>query len=341
MPGKDYYGILGVAKAASQDDIKKAYRKAALKWHPDKNADKREEAEERFKDIAEAYDVLSDTEKKAIYDQYGEEGLKGGAPPPGSDDSGMAGGVPGGFAYRFNGDPNEIFSRFFRGSAERSRSFGNSPFDDMGGFFGMGDMGGMPFGGMMGGKGMGKGKAPGDRPAVFDLNCSLEDLYSGITKKMKIKRSSATLTRDAEAVLEVEVKPGWKAGTKVTFSGEGDEIGSTGRAQDVIFIIREKQHAVFTREGSNLLHNAQIPLVDALTGFKLDVPMLDAAGRILRVNVRDMVTPNYTKIIKGEGMPSSKSPGFKGDLIITFDVKYPRVIGEDAKEELKRVLPRS
>lgn len=343
--GKDYYSILGVGRDAKENDIKKAYRKSAMQWHPDKNPDNKEEAEAKFKEIAEAYDVLSDPDKKAIYDQYGEEGLKGGGPPGGgagpAGGGGGGGGMPGGFAYQFNGDADEIFSRFFKDSFKRSNSFESTPFEDMGGFFGfggmpgMGGMGGMPMGGM-GGKG---GKGGAARPAVFDLNCSLEELFNGATKKMKIKRKSATISRDEETVLEVEVKAGWKAGTKVTFNGEGDEIGSTGQAQDVVFIVREKKHATFTREGSNLLHHTRIPLVDSLTGFKLDVSTLD--NRILRVNVRDMVKPNYSKIVKGEGMPSSKSPGFKGDLIITFDVVYPASLTEDAKEKLKEILPRA
>mmetsp|Transcript_89625 Transcript_89625/g.214227 ORF Transcript_89625/g.214227 Transcript_89625/m.214227 type:complete len:191 (-) Transcript_89625:181-753(-) len=190
----------------------------------------------------------------------------------------------------------------------------------------------------MGGMGMGGSQA--SRPAVFDLQCSLEDLYNGATKKMKVKRSSASLSRDAEAVLEVTIKPGWKAGTKVTFPGEGDEIGSSGKAQDVVFVIREKRHPVFTREGSNLLHHRQIPLVDALTGFKIDVKMLDSSERILRVNVRDMVSPNYTKVVKGEGMPSTREKGVKGDLIITFDIVYPKSLSEEQKEKIKAVLPR-
>eukprot|EP00931_Biecheleriopsis_adriatica_P070725 TRINITY_DN4450_c1_g1_i1.p1 TRINITY_DN4450_c1_g1~~TRINITY_DN4450_c1_g1_i1.p1 ORF type:complete len:382 (+),score=106.08 TRINITY_DN4450_c1_g1_i1:73-1146(+) len=356
--GKDYYGVLGVGKSASEDEIKKAYRRMALKWHPDKNQDKPEEAEQKFKDIAEAYDVLSDPEKKKIYDLYGEEGLKGGPPPPGGpghDEGGMGGAgggmPPGGFSYQFSGDPNDMFARFFKDSFQRSSSFGESPFQDMGGF-GFGGMGGMPgmggMGGMpgmpgmggMGGMGGGMGSGP-SKPAVFDLQCSLEELYNGATKKMKVKRNSTTLSRDPQAVLEVTVKPGWKAGTKVTFNGEGDEIGSTGKAQDIVFVIREKKHATFTREGSNLLTNRQIPLVDALTGFKVDVLMLDSTERILRVNVKDMVTPTYSKVVKGEGMPSSKSPGVKGDLIITFDIVYPRSLSEDVKEQLKNILPRS
>merc|ERR1740117_2260328 len=107
------------------------------------------------------------------------------------------------------------------------------------------------------GKGMGKGKGNQEiRPAVFELNLSLEDLYKGCTKKMKIKRSSTTFNRDPETVLQLDVKPGWKAGTKITFAGEGDEIDNTGKAQDVVFVIREKKHPVFARDGSNLLHHS-------------------------------------------------------------------------------------
>merc|ERR1712232_1454917 len=133
------------------------------------------------------------------------------------------------------------------------------------------------------------------------------------------------------------VQPGWKAGTKVTFAGEGDELHA-GAAQDVVFVVREKAHSTFTREGSNLLHHVKVPLVDALTGSKIDVPTLD--NRILRVNVRDVVTPTYTKVVRGEGMPHSKEPGSRGDLIITFDIVYPMSLNEQQKEELKNVMPR-
>lgn len=343
--GKDYYTILGAARDADQDAIKKAYRKAALKWHPDRNLDNKEVAEAKFKEIAEAYDVLSDPQKKAVYDQYGEEGLKGGPAPsePSSDQHPFAagGGAPGGFEYQFQGDPNEIFSRFFKDSFQRSSSFGQTPFDDFSGLFG-GGMGGMPgglggmhMGGMNGARGAGNGGAAKAQPAVFDLNLTLEEIYAGATKKMKIKRKSITLKREPEAVLEVHVKPGWKAGTKVTFAGEGDEL-QAGVAQDVIFVVREKVHKTFTREGSNLLHNVKIPLVDALCGCKVDVPTLD--NRILRVNVRDVVTPTYTKVVRSEGMPQSKEPGSKGDLIITFDIVYPKSLDEQQKQELKKVL---
>ena len=124
--GKDYYKILGIARGASEDDIKKAYRKLALKYHPDKN--KEASAEEKFKEVAEAYEILSDAKKKEIYDKYGEEGLKmngggGGGGPSGPSPS------QGNFSYTWSGDPNETFRMFFGSS---------NPF---GGFFGGDDDG--------------------------------------------------------------------------------------------------------------------------------------------------------------------------------------------------------
>merc|ERR1711962_1904960 len=135
--GKDYYSILGVAKGASDDEIKKAYRKLALKYHPDKNQSPG--AEEKFKEIGEAYDVLSDAKKKQIYDQYGEAGLKGNMGGPGPQE-GMpqGGGMPnfgdGNFSYQYHGDPRATFTQFFGG---------NSPFESFFSGGGPGGPGGM------------------------------------------------------------------------------------------------------------------------------------------------------------------------------------------------------
>ena len=128
--GKDYYKILGVARGASEDEIKKAYRKLALKYHPDKNQSAG--AEEKFKEIGEAYDVLSDNKKKQVYDQYGEEGLKGGL---GGSAPGGGGGMPNfdfgqagqGYNYSYHGDPRATFSQFFGGSNPFASFFSASP----------------------------------------------------------------------------------------------------------------------------------------------------------------------------------------------------------------------
>jgi len=302
--------------------------------HPDKNpAEKREAAEEKFKVIAEAYDVLSDDQKRAVYDQYGEEGLKGGAPTNGQDGSMpfQSGNAPAGFSYRFTGDPHNLFAQFFGESFNRSNSFGESPFADGNMFrdyIGQSGPSGMP-----GGFSASTGKR---KTATFELFLDLEDLYKGVVKKLKIKRTTRSGVREAEKVVEVAVKPGWKAGTKITFANEGDEIGNTGEFQDIVFVIREKRHGLFVRDGSNLLLRNQIPLKDALTGFTMEIPSLD--GRIIRVKIDDVINPGFCKIIKDEGMPISKHPGQKGDLIITFEVIFPKTLTKDQKDKIRVAL---
>ena len=329
--GKDYYKILELPRNADADAIKKAYRKQALKWHPDKNQDNKVAAEERFKDVAEAYDVLSDSQKRAVYDQYGEEGLKGTPPPPGAAAGGgfggAAGGPPGGFSYRFSGDPRDIFSRFFQSSFDRSQSFGEGGFGDQ-------DV----FADFLNARGGASASVGQKRAANFELNLSLEELYRGCVKKLKIKRTtrSNTLNREPEKVLEIQVQPGWKAGTKVTFANEGDEVGNTGQFQDVIFIIKEKKHPVFARDGSNLIFKSAIPLKDALCGFNVEIPALD--GRVIKQRIDGVVPPGSSRVVANEGMPISKHPGKKGDLIVTFDVLFPSRLSEQQKDKLRQVL---
>ncbi|XP_021906198.1 dnaJ homolog subfamily B member 3 [Carica papaya] len=190
--GIDYYKVLLVDRSAKDDDLKKAYRKLAMKWHPDKNPNNKKEAEAKFKQISEAYDVLSDPQKRAVYDQYGEEGLKGNMPPPGAGGfSGFSGGPEGGSTtFRFNPrSADDIFSEFFGFT---------SPFG------GMGDMGGLRasasglprgmfgddiFASFRSAAGEGSGGIPRKAAAIErTLTCSLEDLYKGTTKKMKISR---------------------------------------------------------------------------------------------------------------------------------------------------------
>ena len=332
--GKDYYKILEIPKNAEADAIKKAYRKQALRWHPDKNQDNKVVAEERFKDVAEAYDVISDPQKRAVYDQYGEEGLKG-QPPPGAQAGPQAqpGGAPGGFSYTFQGDPNDIFARFFQSSFERSRSGANG-FGGFGGFEGAEGLGGFMGGGGRGGMSANVGQK---RPATFELNLTLEELYKGTTKKLKVKRTTrSNVAREAEKVLEISVIPGWKSGTKVTFANEGDEIGNTGQFQDIVFVVSEKNHSVFARDGSNLIFKAAIPLKDALCGFTFEIPALD--GRTIRQKIDSIVTPGSTRVIPNEGMPISKHPGKKGDLIVTFEVIFPQKLSETHKTQIRSIL---
>eukprot|EP00802_Teleaulax_amphioxeia_P022623 Tamp_23092.p1 GENE.Tamp_23092~~Tamp_23092.p1 ORF type:complete len:193 (-),score=35.85 Tamp_23092:40-618(-) len=169
-----------------------------------------------------------------------------------------------------------------------------------------------------------------------NLNCTLEELFHGTTKKLKITRQSVTPGRSREHTFEINIKPGWKAGTKLTYAGEGDEV-QQGQAQDIVFVIREKPHTHFKRNGSDLIYTVPgVPFVDALTGFQVTVTTLDQ--RRLTVNITDVVSPSYTKIVRGEGMPKSKEPGTRGDLILTFDVKYPKSLPEHVRKKVRTAL---
>jgi DnaJ-class molecular chaperone len=377
--GKDYYKTLGVAKTASQEEIKKAYRKLALKWHPDRcPPDKKDEAQKKFQEIGEAFDVLSDEQKKQIYDQVGEEGLKGGVPEggEGGPQFNFGGGMPGGGgqSFRFrSGNADDIFKAFFgtgdpfAAEGEEGGGFGGmGGMSGMGGIpfmmggmpGGMGGMGGMPggmggMGGMPGGMG-GMGGMPGMRgaprqsapapalrkadPVHYPLKVTLEDLYTGRVKKMRISKkiadaSGATTTVSVDK--EINIKAGWKDGTKITYEREGDELPGIIPA-DIIFTLETKPHDRFERSGDDLIYKCPVSLHDALTGVRTSVQSLD--DRTIPIEARH-VTPETVKIIPGEGMPNAKTRS-RGDLKVKFDIKFPDLT-ESERQQVGTILRNS
>ncbi|KAL5249819.1 hypothetical protein ACHWQZ_G018592 [Mnemiopsis leidyi] len=328
--GKDYYQVLGINKGASAEEIKKAYKKSALKFHPDKN--KSPGAEEKFKEIAEAFEVLSDPQKKEIYDKYGEEGLKGGG--------GGSGGEPQFHNYQFHGDPFATFSTFFGDQ---------DPFKDLFGehdAFAHAGFGSRMGGGMPGGSGMFKnlgrfGNSPKQSPVEKTVSLSLEELYEGCSKKMKITRTihhSNVSSTQEENILTLNIKAGWKAGTKMTFPEEGDVFPGR-RAQDVVFIVAEKPHAVFKREGDDLHYTAQIPLIDALCGeTEIVVPTITQEKVTIPISGACTLKPGAKRKIKGYGMPVSKIPCQYGDMLVTMEVVFPPTLSDHQKNELRRIL---
>lgn len=338
--GKDYYKILGVSKGASEEEIKKAYRKLALKYHPDKN--KAANAEEKFKELAEAYEILSDKKKRDIYDQVGEEGLRAGA-------GGGAGFGPGPqgaqFTYQFHGDPYETFKQFFQsdglsgmagfggfGGGGMSNLFDG--FEDMetdgsnGARGGYARMNGFPNGASFftqssmpqcGGK-----KLRQDPPIERELPISLEEVLTGCTKKMKITRRVTQPngnTFKEDKILTINIKPGWKAGTKITFNNEGDQSPNSVPA-DVVFIIRDKPHPYFKRDGSDIKYIAKLPLKEALScNATIRVPTLD--GDPITLALKEVVKPTTTKRLSGKGLPVPRESNKRGDLVVQFDIQFP------------------
>jgi DnaJ family protein B protein 4 len=339
------YDLLGVSPSANETEIKKGYRKMALKYHPDKP----DGDTEKFKEISEAFDILSSKEKRDIYDSYGlEAARRGGFVPPeangggaGGFPGGGAGGFPGGYSFSFGGpgggdggyhtfttnDAFNIFSQF-------TNSGGLDGDDDLFSFLGGAGRGGRsrggagfgpgtgasPFGGYGGHGGFG---AAQEKPPAFTIKLplSMEDLYNGVTKKMKITRKRGHGSE--EKILSVNIKPGWKAGTKVTYAGEGDQQ-LDGSLQDVVFVIEEKPHPIYKRNGDDLDAEIRLSLKEALVGFERVFETLD--GKKIRVSNSSPVSPGRTIVYPDRGMPISKRPGAHGKLVFTIKVEFPTTL---------------
>ncbi|XXG56290.1 hypothetical protein AAC387_Pa03g3746 [Persea americana] len=231
--GVDYYNILKVSRSATDEDLKRAYKRLAMVWHPDKNPRNKKEAEARFKQICEAYDVLSDPQKRQIYDQFGEEALKSGVSQP----------QPNGFWFNSR-NPDDIFNEFFGGGG------GSSPCPPGESFY------------------RADGPPRKAAPVENKLPCSLEELYSGSKRKMRISRNvldPSGKAKNVEEILTIDIKPGWKKGTKITFPEKGHEQPNI-IPSDLIFVIEEKPHGIYRRDGNDLVVNRRISLVDSLAG---------------------------------------------------------------------------
>ncbi len=337
-----YYKLLGVEKNADDNTIKRAYRKAAMKWHPDKNRDNMKQAEKKFKEINEAYETLSDKQKREIYDLYGADAVKNPQAAQAAQyrkayESGGGGGFPG---FQFQGNP------FAQGGGPGSFQYAGG---GSAGYGNMGDMlndmfgqmfnggGGIPQG--MGGFGAGRGEAGFGRrgsqsrrrptkqtPVETTFYCTLEEVYNGCKKKLKIRDQIVTdhfgTVADLERIVEVDVKPGWKEGTKITYPGIPEFPKS------IALILKEKKHRFYVRKGSDLRWTCKLSKRQAKNGVVVNIPLLD--GTKISFNTLGMNVRNGTKkIFRNMGMPLSKpvkatnSDGeikTHGDLIVTFEV---------------------
>ncbi|RJE22593.1 DnaJ domain protein [Aspergillus sclerotialis] len=358
------YDSLGIKPGASQDEIKKAYRKAALKYHPDKNKDDKTAAE-KFKEVSQAYEVLSDPEKRKVYDQFGLDYMMRGGPPPspgggaGGGPSPFEGGMPGGFGFggmpgggtrtfHFSTGPGggggfrfSSADDIFRNFAKASGGMGMDDDDDLFSMLGGGLGGGRGFRSSRGGPGFQQSRrAPTPEPTVMekDLPLTLEELFNGTTKKVttKSKAFDPSGRRSVQEVtLEANIKPGLRTGSKIKYRGVGDQ--EEGGKQDVHLIVTEKEHPTFKRQGDNLITTVELNLKEALTGWERVVRTID--GKSIRVSKPGPTQPGHEERFPGLGMTISKKPSERGDLIVRVNVKFPSSLTAQQKEVLKDVLP--
>lgn len=356
MAKRDYYDVLGVPKNASAEEIKKAYRKKALEYHPDRNPNNKE-AEEKFKEAAEAYEVLSDPDKKKRYDQFGHAGV-----------GGSAGGGFGGFS-----DIEDIFSRF-------------------GDIFG----GEHPFESFFGGSTRSRKKVNRGTNLRIKVKLTLEEIAKGVEKKIKVQkyvscshcngtgalkgsgfttcsscRGTGQITRTqqtilgymqttstcpqcngegqiiadkcrhcngdgitrGEEVITINIPPGVAEGMQLSMSGKGNAGPRGGIPGDLIVAIEEQEHSYFKREGNNIFFEQYLNFADAALGTSVEIPTLE--GKV-RVKIDPGTQAGKILRLKGKGLPDVNGYG-RGDLLVSINIWTPQNFSSEEKKLLEKL----
>jgi curved DNA-binding protein len=326
MDFKDYYSTLGIAKTATDKEIKQAYRKLARKHHPDVNPGDKA-AESRFKEINEAYEVLGDPAKRKKYDELGANWRayeQAGAGSPGFDPSQF-----GGRNVDFGGGPQGGGFRTMTEDEMREMFGDEHPFSDFfQTFFGGAAAGG---GARRGRSARSRGQRAG-RDVEQEIELGLEDAFQGTTRRLSIKHDGHARTVD------VRIPAGVIDGSRVRVAGEG-EIG-TGGAQsgDLYLRIRLAAHPRFERKGRDLHTRVAVPLTTAVLGGEAEVPLF--SGKSLRLKIPAMTQNGQVFRLRGHGMPVAGKPDEHGDLYATVDVQLPRTLTPEQRkhfEELQRL----
>ncbi|MCB0528288.1 MAG: molecular chaperone DnaJ [Saprospiraceae bacterium] len=360
MSKRDYYEVLGVKKDAAADDIKKAYRKKALEYHPDRNPGD-QSAEEKFKEAAEAYDVLSDADKRARYDRYGHAGVD-------NNGAGGAGGFQGmdmdDILRHFGFDTDDIFSEFFGGRGRRSSG----------------------------------GRARGERGSNLRIKVkmTLEEIATGVNKKIKVRkqvpcntcggsgardkgsvetcgtcRGSGMVNRVTqtpfgmmqtattcptcsgsgqtikspcnvckgdgrvfgEETIDVDIPAGVHEGIQLSMAGKGNAGARAGAPGDLIITVEEVPHEEFTREGNNIIYELFINISDAALGAKIEVPTLEGRARI---TVPAGTQSGKIFRLKDKGLPELQSYR-RGDQLIHVNVWTPKKLNDEERRLLEQL----
>lgn len=311
MEFKDYYQTLGVAKAASDKEIKQAYRKLARKFHPDVNPGDKT-AENRFKEINEAYEVLGDPDKRRKYDELGanwrqyEQAQQAGQSPFGD--------------IRWTTTPGQGGYRTINEDELRDMFGGENPFSDFfQTFFGGGGRAG---GRRSRGSRTGRGRAGRDVEEVIEL--SLEEAMQGTTRRLSIKQEGHTRTVD------VRIPAGVNDGSRVRVPGEGEHGSSGARAGDLYLRVQLREDPRFERRGRDLHTKVSIPVTTAVLGGEADVPTV--GERPLRLKIPATTQNGQVFRLKGHGMPVVGKSSERGDLYATVNVVLPRQLTPEQRE---------
>jgi len=317
---KDYYTTLGVAKTASEKEIKQAFRKLARKHHPDVNPGDKS-AEARFKEINEANEVLGDPAKRRKYDELGANWRQYEQAGPGFDpryagrggyDPNVGGG-PGGFRTMTQEEMNEMFGG------------GDNPFSD---FFQTFFGGGGGFGGEESrtrGR-RGRGPRPG-RDVENEIELGLEDAYNGAMRRLAIQHDGHTRTVD------VRIPAGVGEGSRVRISGEGEQGSGGGQSGDLYLRVRLAPHPRFERKGRDLYTHVAVPLTTAVLGGEAEVQTL--TGKALRLKIPATTQIGQVFRLKGHGMPAVGKSDEHGDLYATVDVEMPRSLTPEQRQHFE------
>ena len=315
MKAKDYYAALGVPRGASEEDVKKAYRKLAMQYHPDRNkGDKK--AEEKFKDISEAYAVLSDKEKRAQYDQFGAAGFR-----QRYSQEDIFRGANFGDAFSGTGiDPNDILSALFGGRGGRGgfrvNYGGGAP----------GGAGGFDFSQMFGGA-AGRGGRPADGEDLeYELPITIVEAHRGAEKHVTYQGPAGSKE------IKVRIPAGIAEGQRLRVPGRGEPSHGGGAAGDLYFTVRIEEHPIYEREGSDLVLRREVPFTLVALGGALEVPTLDG---VKKVRIAAGTQPQTRIRLAGHGMAGRG--GKRGDFYLIVVPRVPARLSSKQKKLLEQL----
>ena len=300
MPDRDYYEILGVARNSSEDEIKRAYRKMARKYHPDVNPGDKS-AERKFKEIQEAYEVIGDPDKRKKYDQFGQAAFGPGGPGGGQT-----------WTYRWSGQPGQ-------GSPFEGFDFGV----DLGRIFGGDFAGGAPFG--PAGRGT---REAGPQDLEVEVAVPFEVAARGGEVQITVKRDRGV--RQGAESIAVKIPPGVSDGSRIRLRGQG-HANAAGRAGDLYILPRVTPHPLFRRQGNDILMDLAVTVTEAALGTKVDVPTLDG---LVTMTVPPGTSSGQRLRIRGRGI--GKPGASRGDQYVEIKIVLPPKLDAESRELLKR-----